>query len=221
LKAVIRAVLLDPEARDCCNNNNTEFAGSLKEPFLRYMNLIKGLNLSAPGGIYRNSMRRAYDKMGQLPMYSPSVFNFFSPDYTPDGPMKGTGKFGPEFQTLNSQTLTGYINALNTWVISDYPLEYYPYFNNETYKPNQEPKFDLTADNSLARNDRLSQLLDKYNLILAHGRLSEQSLNIIQKALVGMPLGLTNGVPNSDDAARRVRIAIYLIMTSPDYLINK
>lgn len=83
------------------------------------------------------------------------------------------------------------------------------------------PRFDLTADYPLTRNDRLTQLLDKYNLILAHGRLSQQSLNIIKKAISGMPLSITNGVINTDDASRRVRIAIYLIMSSPDYIINK
>lgn len=221
LKAVIRAILLDPEARDCCNNGNTEFAGALKEPFIRYTNLVRGLNLTAPGGVFRNSMRRAYEKMGQIPMYSPSVFNFFSPDYLPDGALKGTGKFGPEFQTLNSQSMTGYMNALNTWLISDDPIEYYAYFSGETMKPDQDPRFDLTADYPLTRNDRLTQLLDKYNLILAHGRVSQQSLNTIKKAISGMPLAITNGVINTDDAFRRVRIAIYLIMSSPDYIINK
>lgn len=221
LKAVVRAILLDAEARDCCNNGNTEFAGALKEPFIRYTNLVKGLNLTASAGIYRNSMRRAYDRMGQLPLFSPSVFNFFSPDYTPDGPLKGTGKFGPEFQTLNAQSLTGYFNALNTWLISDTPVDYNGFFGNETYKPEQAPKFDLTADYPLTRNDRLTQLLDKYNLILAHGRLSEKSLNIIKQALQKMPLTITNGVMNNDDASRRVRMAIYLIMASPDYIINK
>lgn len=221
LKAVVRAILLDAEARDCCNNGNTEFAGALKEPFIRYTNLVKGLNLTASAGIYRNSMRRAYDRMGQLPLFSPSVFNFFSPDYTPDGPLKGTGKFGPEFQTLNAQSLTGYFNALNTWLISDDPVDYYGFFSNEVYKPEQDPRFDLTADYPLTRNDRLTQLLDKYNLILAHGRLSEKSLNIIKQALQKMPLTITNGVMNNDDASRRVRMAIYLIMASPDYIINK
>lgn len=221
LKAVIRAVLLDPEARDCCNNGDTQFAGSFKEPFLRYTNLVKGLNLTATGGVFRNVMRRPYDKTGQIPMYSPSVFNFFSPDYTPDGALKGTGRFGPEFQTLNSQTLTGYLNALNSWIIIDDVIEYTTYFGGETYKPLQEPGFSLVADYPLTRNDRLTQLLDKYNLILAHGRLSQKSLEIIKSALLGMPISVTNGVPNSDDASRRIRIAVYLIMASPDYLINK
>ncbi len=221
MKAVIRAILLDQEARDCCNNGNTEFAGALKEPFIRYTNLVKGLNLTATGGVFRNTMQRVYDKMGQLPMYSPSVFNFFSPDYLPDGALKGTGKFGPEFQTLNSQSLSGYMNALNSWLINDDPVDYLTYFPGETFKPNQDAKFDLSADYQLTRNDRLTQLLDKYNLILAHGRISQQGLNTIKKALSGMPLTVTNGVVNDSEANRIVRIAIYLIMSSPDYIINK
>lgn len=221
MKAVIKAILLDPEARDCCNNGNTEFAGMLKEPFLRYMNLVKGVNLSASGGIYRNLMLRQYDKMGQIPMASPSVFNFFSPDYEPDGALKGTDKFGPEFQTLNSQTLTGYMNALSSWIIHDDPIEYFEFFTGETYKPNQEPKFNLTADYTLASNNKIPQLLDKYNLILAHGQLSQNSLDIIKQTLLSMPYTIQNGVPSIDDASRRIRIAIYLIMVSSNYIINK
>ncbi|WP_337042771.1 DUF1800 domain-containing protein [Emticicia sp. 17c] len=218
LKAVIRAILVDPEARDCCNNG--QFKGMLKEPFLRYMNLVRGLNLTASGGVFRNVMRRAYDKMGQLPLFSPSVFNFFSPDYTPDGALKGTGKFGPEFQTLNAQTVTGYINALNSWLINDDPVDFYSVFSGEVYKAAQDPRFNLESDYSLTRNDRLSKLLDKYNLILAHGRLSQKTLDSIKNVLLNIAYIETNGVPNVDSAFRRTRIAIYLIMSSPDYLIN-
>lgn len=220
MKAVIKAILVDPEARDCCNNG--EFKGALKEPFLRYTNLVKGLNLTASGGIFRNSMRKVYDRMGQLPMFSPSVFNFFSPDYMPDGALKGTGKFGPEFQTLNSQTLTGYINGLNTWLINNEPVDYYgQYFAGETYKPAQKPTFNIQSDYTLTKNDRLPELLDKYNLILAQGRLSQKTLDIIKTTIMGMAYVEANGVPNPDSAFRRVMVAIYLIMSSPDYLINK
>jgi uncharacterized protein (DUF1800 family) len=221
LKAVVRAILLDPDARQCCGDD-TEYYGTLKEPFLRYMNLVKGLNLEAQGGIFRNSMIRVYDKTEQKPLNSPSVFNFFSPDYIPDGPLKSIGKVSPEFQLLSSQTLTGYFNALNDWLINDYPIDYNGLFSGETYKPNQEPKFNVLADYILTRNDNIPQLLDKYNLILAHGKLSAESLNIIGKAIKSMPYAQdANGVPATTEAYRRVRMAIYLIMTSPDYLINK
>lgn len=216
LKEVVKAILIDREARDV----NNQFSGMLKEPFLRYTNLIKGLNLKSPTGLYRNNMRKAHEKMGHLPMFSPSVFNFFSPDYIPDGPMKGAEKYGPEFQTLNAQTWSGYLNALNSWLLNDEPIDYMGYFNAESPKPDQRPKFDLTADYPLTQNDRLLQLIDKYNLILASGRLSQKSMDIIKRAVSGMPLRLTNGLPNNDDANKRARIAIYLIMVSPEYIIN-
>ncbi|WP_435355811.1 DUF1800 domain-containing protein [Emticicia sp. SJ17W-69] len=221
LKAVIRAILLDPDARQCCGDN-TEYYGTLKEPFLRYMNLVKGLNLQAQGNVFRNVMARVYDETEQRPLNSNSVFNFFSPDYRPDGELKEAGKVAPEFQLLSSQTLTGYFNALNDWLIKDDPTEYYGFFGGETYKPNQNPNFNTEIDYTLTRNDKVPQLLDKYNHILAHGKLSVESLNIIAKAIKSMPYAEdANGVPETTEAYRRVRMAIYLIMTSPDYLINR
>lgn len=221
LKAVIKAILLDPDARQCCGDN-TESFGILREPFVRYMNLLKGLNLEAPGGRFRNVMARVYDRTEQKPLYASTVFNFFTPNYVPDGVLKDAGKFGPEFQLLTSQTLTGYFNALNDWLINDDPGDFYSYYLGETYKPQQDPKFNLVADYSLTRNDKVRQLLDKYNLILAHGRISAASLDIIATAIKNMPYKEdSNGIPVALEADRRVRIAIYLIMTSPDYLINR
>ena len=220
-KAVIRAILLDADARLCCGDE-ADYYGALKEPFVRYMNLIKGLNLEAQGGIFRNSMTRVYEKTEQKPLNSPSVFNFFSPDYVPDGPLKEVRKVSPESQLLSSQTLTGYFNALNDWLINDDPTDYNGLFTGETYKPNQDPKFNVVLDYPLTRNDKVPQLLDKYNLILAHGKLSAESLNVIGTTIKNMPyVQDANGVPAATEAFRRVRMAIFLIMTSPDYLINR
>jgi hypothetical protein len=193
----------------------------LREPFMRYMNLIKGLSLTATGGIYRNIMYDQYELLGQIPMYAPTVFNFFQPDFQPDGPVKDAGKYAPEFQLLNSQTLTGYQHALQHWLIDDDPLVYWGLFNNETYKPNQSPGFNLTADYPLVRNDRLPELIDKYNMILAGGKLSQSTVDIIKNAITPIQLRYSNGIMNTDDAYRRLRILIYLIMSSPEYLITK
>jgi uncharacterized protein (DUF1800 family) len=221
LKAVIRAILLDQDARNCCGDDADTF-GHLREPFIRYMNLVKGLNLTAQGGVYRNAMVRVYDKTEQSPLYSNSVFNFYSPNYQPNGPLKDAGKTGPEFQLLSAQTLAGYFNALHDWIINDYVVEYYDLFTGETYKAQQNPKFDLTSDYPLTRNDKIPQLLDKYNLILANGRLSAQTLKLIGDAIKSMPyIEDVNGVPATTEAFRRTRMCIYLIMTSPDYIINK
>ncbi len=221
LKAVVKAILLDPEARKCCGEEDIDY-GMLREPFLRYMNLVKGLNLEATGGVYRNVMARVYDKTEQKPMYANTVFNFFMSDFSPDGVVKDAGKVAPEFQILSSQTLTGYFNALHEWLINDDPDDYYSYQSETVYKSNQDPKFNLVLDNVLTRNDKVPQLLDKYNLILAHGKITPQNLKIIGNVIKKMPYTQdVNGVPGTTEAFRRIRMAIYLIMTSPDFLIRR
>jgi uncharacterized protein (DUF1800 family) len=222
LKAVVRAILLDPEACDCNADQNSNYAGMLREPFVRYMNLMRGLKLTTQGGVYRNSMNDIYNRIEQIPLYSPTVFNFFKPDYIPDGDLKTANRYAPEFQLLNSQTLTGYANALNRWLIDDSPSEFWNLFDNETYKPDQDPSFDLASDSTLAKNDYVPQLLDKYNMILAHGAIPKANLEIIRKAIVSMPYTYDwQGKVNQDDIYRRIRIAVFLIMSSPDYLINR
>jgi uncharacterized protein (DUF1800 family) len=221
LKAVVRAIFLDPEACDCEADKINTANGMLKEPFVRYMNLMRGVKLTTQNGVFRNTMNYLYDKLEQIPLSSPTVFNFFQPDYSPDGDLKNTGKYAPEFQLLSSQTLTGYFNIMNNFLINDDPVEFWYLFDNETYKPDQDSHFDLAADYLLSRNDKLPQLLDKYNLILAHGSITKTNMDIIRKAIEQMPYSETGGIPDENEAYRRVRIALFLIMTSPDYLINR
>ena len=222
LKAVVKAILLDPEARDNNADENGSYAGMLREPFVRYMNLMRGLKLTTTGGVYRNVMYNIYDQLEQIPLASTTVFNFFQPDYQPDGDLKAAGKYAPEFQLLNAQTLTNYFNALNEWLVKDNVTSFWSYFGSEKYKEDQHAHFDLEVDNFLTKNNRLSELLDKYNMLLAHGRLSASSIAAIKVVLLGIPLREdVMGIPNEDDAFLRIRMAIYLIMSSPDYLINR
>lgn len=222
LKAVVRAILLDPEARDCCAEKETNVYGHLRSPFLRYMNIVKGLNLHATNGVYRNVMYDLYDRIEQKPLNSPSVFNFYQPGYVPDGPVQAAGKVAPEFQTLNSLSFANYMNAVHRWVISNDPLEFWGLFSNETYKPDQEPRFDLTSEIPLAKTNRLREFLDKYNLILAQGRVKPENMSIIENVLKSMPMDYeTNGDPDPTLADRKLRMGIFLILISPDYLINR
>jgi uncharacterized protein (DUF1800 family) len=220
LKAVVKAILLDTDARSCeCNEK--PFSGMLREPFVRYMNLVRGLDLEASGGVFRNRMNEVYNQTEQRPLNSPSVFNFFLPDYIPDGKLKESEKYGPEFQLLNSQTLTGYLNAMNEWLIYNDPIDYSSYFSGEKNKPAERSGFDLTKYYHLTKDSRLTELIDKFNLVLAHGRLSEKSVADIKLVVLQMPYVETNGQPRAVEANRRVQMVLFLIMASPDYLINR
>ena len=224
LKAVIKAILLDPEARDCCSDSYDKTTGHLREPFLRYMNLTKGLELGKnQGGVYRNVMRDVYNRLEQRPLSSPSVFNFYQPSYVPDGPLAAVGKVGPEFQMLNSLSAANYMNAMHQYLIQNNTVQYWGLFNNESYKPNQDPKFDLSADFDLARDERLNEFLDKYNLILAQGKVSPETVKTIKEAIKSQALRIDSatGAVNSSDADRRLRLGLFLLMVSPDYMINR
>ncbi len=223
LKSVIKAILMDFEARDCKITGTVGTGkGMLREPFIRYMNIMKGLPLTTQNGVYRNVMYDLYDRLEQVPLFSPSVFNFFQADYTPSGPIKNAKKVAPEFQILNAQTLTGYFNALDKWFIDDYPVNYWGLFNNEVYKADQSPGFNFAADFTLTRNDRLPILIDKYNLLFAHGSLSPTTINSIKTVISAMPYSETAaGVPEENRADDRMRVLMYLILSSPDYLINR
>lgn len=221
LGAVVRAILLDPEAR-VINYTPERYAGKLREPFLRYTQLVHALDLTATGGVYRNRMSEVYEKTEQRPLNANSVFNFYLPDYMPDGELAENGFFAPEFQILNSITLTGYLNALSEWLVDNDPIDYFGYPAENSYKENQEPRFDFEPLYALSSNNKIPILIDKFNMLLTHGQLSDANLETITNTIKQMPeIFNSNGSLNTTNADRRVKLCIYLIMTSPDYLILK
>lgn len=222
MKTVIKAILLDPEARDCCNEKTENAIGHLREPILRYMNINRGLELTSPTGVYRNAMVDVFDKLDQLPLYSPSVFNFYSPTYVPDGPIAAAKKVAPEFQMLNSLSFSNYANGLHDWIVLNNPLEFWNYFQNETYKPDQDPSFNYTTLYPMSKDNRLREYLDKNNLVLAQGRVSPANIRMIENTLKQLPQPYNSaGVLDTGFAERRLRLGLFLILISPEYLINK
>ena len=85
LKAVLRAILLDPEARDASNAANPAY-GKVREPVLRFLNWARAYRANSPSGLWAiGDLSDAASRLGQSPMRSPSVFNFFRPGYVPPG----------------------------------------------------------------------------------------------------------------------------------------
>ena len=117
LGAVVRAILTDYEARSPDLLNNFGY-GKIKEPLLRMTAFLRALNGAAPNGRYLDSyfndprVAQGYFPTGnfqnvnaiysQQAMWSPTVFNFFSPDYAPPGAMAAAGLVAPELQIIDS-----------------------------------------------------------------------------------------------------------------------
>ncbi len=203
MKAVIKAILLDEEARSCQWIDETT-QGMLREPFARYTHFSKAVDIEHYYGRYWNIGYNFWEVTGQTVFGSPSVFNFFLPDYQPVGPIADAELVAPEFQIHNSRSSIGLINEVNGWTV------YNSVFN--TWEEN-DPSVFLNVDELkvLARDSEV--LVNRLDMLFTHGQLSDRTRAIIKDALDPLIYG--------DYRDNRVRMALYLLMISPDYAILK
>ena len=109
MKAVITAILLDPEARQGDDPTvTTANFGHLQEPILYLTALLRAFNATTDGA----NLAGQASNMGQNPLSPGSVFNFFAPSYV----IPGTTSLGPEFQILTTATALNRANFVNTFV---------------------------------------------------------------------------------------------------------
>ncbi|MFO1376664.1 MAG: DUF1800 domain-containing protein [Steroidobacteraceae bacterium] len=99
LGAVVKAILLDAEARA---TPSADHHGKLKEPLLRLTGLWRAYGARAANGRY--AVQGLGFLLGQAPLQSPSVFNFFRPDHAPPGEIADAGRVAPEMQIANELT---------------------------------------------------------------------------------------------------------------------
>ena len=112
-KAVWTAILTDEEARAMPTEADTLF-GKMREPMVRFVHWARTAEVASDNGAYQIDDLSATDTMlGQSPLRSPSVFNFFRPGYVPPNTaIADAGKQAPEFQLHNESSTAGYINFM-------------------------------------------------------------------------------------------------------------
>jgi uncharacterized protein (DUF1800 family) len=114
LKAVWTAILTDEEARAMPTSADTLF-GKLREPIVRFVQWARTAEVASDNGEYQIDETTQMDtQLGQSPLRSPTVFNFFRPGYVPPNTAIATAeKQAPEFQLLNeSSTAVHQLHAI-------------------------------------------------------------------------------------------------------------
>jgi uncharacterized protein (DUF1800 family) len=202
LKAVVRAILLDPEARG--DLKTAPNYGRLREPVQYITNILRAFNASSDGVL--GSFNRAGDLPGALdePVYLPTtVFSYYMPDYE----VPGTKQLGPAFQILSTSTTLRRANVANTLVYSGIATG----ANNPT-----GTQLDFASLDALASADATGgQLIDRLNTLLLHGTMSTPARNAILMAVTSVPAG------DASATRRRVLTAVYLVLTSPQYDVQR
>ena len=196
--AVVKAILTDPQAQPGATVPPPYVFGKLREPLLKLTALWRYYNGAAQNGVYAISPAQSY---GQAPLDSPSVFNFYLPDYLPPGEMAAAGLFGPEFQIASESTLIATANDL----MDRENL----YVGNPLVKKSSIA-IDIDALLGLANNP--AALVNQVNHDLMYGGMSS-SMN---QTLVAM----VTATPSSN-AAARVTGLLQVVLASPEFSIQK
>jgi hypothetical protein len=198
LRAVVRAILLHPEARDPNLGANGRF-GKQREPVLRFANFLRALGATSASG--RNGIHQldgSDNSLGQSPLLAPTVFNFFKPDYAQAGPIMDQGLVAPEFQITTETTLVGGLNFFARLI------------NNEGFGNGETRlRIDYTALQALAADP--AALVAHLDLLFFHGQMSDATRQRITTMLAAIP---------ANDTKRRVKSALIVTSLSPDHVIQ-
>lgn len=111
LTAVTKAVLLDQEARTPVVQQANSF-GKIKEPLIRGIQMIRALGLYQPDTMPAQWPEYAHN---QAPLSAPSVFNFYTPDFSPSGHLANLGLRAPEMEIINDTFMVRNANHAAWW----------------------------------------------------------------------------------------------------------
>lgn len=204
LNAVVRAILLDPEARGDVKTDPNY--GKLREPVQYATSLLRAMNvrgvaagMPSDGVIFQ---RGEFLGMAQLPFRSPTVFNFYPPDYR----VPGLSILGPEFALMTTGTSIQRTNFVNRFVFTAIPVTV------STDAPNGTT-LDFAEFQAISASDPTgAALVDELNRRMLHSTMTPAMRTNILNAVAAVAVA---------DTLTRVRQAVYLVATSTQYQVQR
>jgi uncharacterized protein (DUF1800 family) len=196
LAAVVRAILLDPEARG--DAPSVAGSGHYREPVLFMTTVLRALG-GRSDGVY---LRAAAAGMSQNVFAPPTVFNYYPPGYT----LPGTQTLAPEFFIANAATALARANFVNRLIFGGgVPPD-------NTVTGATGTTLDLSA---FANAPDTTTLVSNLSAALLHGSLSSTAASaIVAAAQTSAPGATTAGLGQAQSAA-------YLVATSPQFQVER
>lgn len=204
MKAVITAILTDTEARDTTAATSNPQYGKVREALLRYTEWARAFSAqSRNGGYWLGSTEDPIYGLGQMTLRSPTIFNWFAPNYVPPGTsIAAANLLGPEFQMTNVTTVVGYLNYMQDAIGAG---------------AQNGPDVFASYDAELGLASTPTALVDRINLLLMAGQMNSTLEGEIVNAVsaIAIPTGDQNAINAA--LASRVQTAVYLTIASPDF----
>lgn len=204
LRAVVRAILLDPEARG--EEQTTSNAGKVKEPVLVMTAIARAVGFRTDG----LALFLRDTGVGEPVFYAPSVFGFFPPDY----PLpNGTGQVSPASKALSAGATMALQNVIYDWT----------YNGNETRADFRRdlglPDFTGTIP-SWSSWEQIGTDLDRLvavvNLLMLNNSATAYQRNLMKTAAAS----ITDKDPKIE-ARKRAQALLYIAASSPNFLVDR
>ena len=185
-----------------CPPPPTRYSASCASPSLRFVQWARTAEVASDNGEYQiDDLSESDTQLGQSPLRAPSVFNFFRPGYVPPNTaIAAAGKQAPEFQLHNETSTAAYINFMQRVTRSGI----------RDVKPAYTTLLPIADD--------IPAVIDWLNLRLTANQLSSSTRAVLKTALATF-----NVTASSSDSAKldMLATACFLILISPDYLVQK
>ena len=220
LKAVVKAVLLDPEARSAAGVTRPTF-GRVREPVQRMAQIMRvfAARTVADKHSYHISAR-IYDQnkgLWQNPLGSRTVFNFYYPDYRPPNSEIGSrGLVAPELQITTAAS------------VGDVDSIFFDYLENagqtdccsDAQRNTYFMKFDYSSWLPLVA--RPDELLDKMNARFMAGQMSADLRAAIKRAIADRTgdRSYTSGIVRGETQLK-FAAGMRAMLASPEYVVQK
>ncbi len=219
LKAALKAVLMHPEARVVSDSS-----GKVREPVLRLSAFLRAFAHRSDTGHYRvGNTDNPGTALGQTPLRSPSVFNFYRPGHVPPGTQAAQrGLVAPEMQLASETTAAGYVNTMRDNLASGVGQF------NATVGGQALNRRDLQRDYApeLALAGDPAALVEHVASRLTHGGAGATLKSEIAMAVGTITIPALNASGSNQaqiDSARRNRVnaALLLVLAAPEFVVLK
>jgi uncharacterized protein (DUF1800 family) len=198
LSAVVRAVLTDYEARSATSLAAPNF-GKLREPLIRATALLRSFGATPASRRYSSGLSNPESALAQAALRSPTVFNFFRPDYVLPGALAAAGLVAPEYEITDATYAISVPNFLRTFI-----------FNTVGTNPDTVV-LNLSYEQSLVATP--SALLDHLNQVMCGGNLTAATRTRVTTMLAALP--------STTSTLERAQRTILVLATSPDGSVQK
>ena len=206
---VVKAILTDSEARTTPNLGAGDSYGKLREPILRLSALWRAFNAQPPapdtyGEVAMLANQGFLTNFGENALESPTVFNFYMPDYQQPGTFADSNLFSPELQITNESSAYSTANTYYKFTEGGYLGMSNP--------PTDRPLIDLSSLEPPLAPD-VASIVSAINTRMLYGSMSA-TMNAHLTTMLG-------GFSTSTQPAEVAWSAIYLTMLSPEYAVQR